>query len=166
MDKNLISKTPNPTPETSPEEDIALLAIEALEARTVDPNPKPWSPSPRPKAAVLAEPVPIIQPVPIAVVHPEPAKIVKPQVIKSTELVPKIVVKAKPEVVVAPPVVIEKIKKPSTPAEEMAEALANAPAMSYFQFFLRQHTPRKAFIIIGMAVIVVGLVTAVYFAVR
>ena len=46
MDKNSISKTPIPTPETSPEEDATLLAIEALEARTVDPNPKPWTPTP------------------------------------------------------------------------------------------------------------------------
>ena len=166
MDKNLISNTPNPTPETSPEEDIALLAIEALEARIVDPNPEPWSPSPRPKAATLAEPEPVIQPQPVLVVRPEPTKTVKPQVIKSTEPVPKIIVKVKPETIVAPPIVIEKIKKPSTPAEEMAEALANAPAMSYFHFFLHQHTPRKAFIIIGMAVIAIALLTAAYFAIR
>jgi hypothetical protein len=166
MDKNPISKTPKPTPETSPEEDIALLAIEALEARAIDPNPEPWSPSPRPKAAVLAEPVPIIQLEPATVVRLEPVKIVKPLVIKSIEPMPKVIVKTKPEVVVTPPIAIEKIKKPLTPAEAMAEALANAPAMSYFQFFLRQHAPRKVFIIIGIAVVVIGVAAVIYFTVR
>jgi hypothetical protein len=147
MDKNSISTAPIPTPETSPEEDATLLAIEALEARTVDPNPEPWTPTPRTTHALPVKPS--------KEEHTGPLKSSKPVTI--TKVVD-------PVVLIAP--IAEKPKKPATPAEEMAEELANAPAMSYFQFFWHQNKPRKPFIIIGIAVIVIGLVAGAYFVTK
>jgi hypothetical protein len=175
MDKSSTPKNAVPTPQTSPEEDATLLAIEALEARIVDPNPKPWSPSPRPKPAPvkLAPSIPpkvqrVIEPV---IAPPTPLVVVpvaKPIQLKPIQVKaePKEVIGTGPLVVIKAPVVPEKPKKPATPAEEMAEELAHAPAMSYFQFFLHQTKPRKAFIIIGITFIAIGIGAGVYFAIR
>lgn len=173
MDKNSISKTPIPTPETSPEEDATLLAIEALEARTVDPNPKPWTPTPRtahvlpakPSKMDHTEPLKTSKPVAITKIA-DPVSTVVPQQIIRVRPEPQAAIAKKPEPVVLKATIAEKPKKPTTPAEEMAEELANAPAMSYFQFFWHQNKPRKPFIIIGIAVIVIGLVTGAYFVIK
>jgi hypothetical protein len=176
MDKNSIPKNAVPTPETSPEEDATLLAIEALEARSVDPNPEPWSPSPRPMPAAMEKPAPsvplkvpqVIEPVIVAKVPLVVVPAAKPIQLKpiQAKAEPKEVIGTGPLGIVKAPVVPEEPKKPATPAEEMADELARAPAMSYFQFFLHQTKPRKAFIIIGIAVVAIGLGASVYFAIR
>lgn len=162
MDKNSTPNNPASAPQTSPEEDTTLLAIEALEARSVDPNPEPWSPTPRPAPI----PTPIVAAKPLPIVQPEPSKVARPAPLQVMSPEPKVIVKTKPEPVAPAPIVLEKPKKPLTPAEEMAEELANAPARSYFQFFLHQSKPRKVFIIISIAIVIIGIGIGAYLALR
>lgn len=162
MDKSSIPNSAVPDQATSPEEDATLLAIEALEARSVDPNPRPLNAPPReipvperPIAApvtpkviepVITAPKPVVQPTPI-VIQPVPKPPIAP--------------------VPAPaPVVAPKPKRHATPSEEMAEELAGAPASFGFQFFANQKPPRKPFIVVGIIVIVIGIGVAAYFTSR
>lgn len=164
MDQKSSLNSAVPDQTTSPEEDATLLAIEALEARTVDPDPRPLN-------APRETPVPPRQtPAPIA-----PPKPIEPIVIKPVAPTPKPDVTPIPIVTAAPtpaPVPRQvtpapKPKHPSTPSEEMAEELEGAPATSSgFQFFTNQKPPRKPFIIIGIAVVIVGIGVAAYFTTR
>jgi hypothetical protein len=127
-------------------------------------------------------PTPVQQPTPAAtpVVKPEPPKVIEPIVPPIAPVVatpppkppkpvevkqdPKVVIGTGPVIQTRTPPVVVKPKKPATAAEEMAEELAHAPAMSYFQFFMHQNKPRKVFIIAGIAVVVIGLGVGAYFA--
>jgi hypothetical protein len=149
-----------PVETVSPEEDATLLAIEALEARSVDPDPRPLN-APR-KVAVPPRKVPVAPPVPVKVIEPViPPHAPVPQPITPPQPAP-IVIKAEPKPIALPP----KPVKPATPAEAIADALAHAPVTKGFQFFLNQHAPRKPFIIIGVVVIVIAAGVAAYFTLR
>jgi hypothetical protein len=174
MDKNSTSTNPVPDQTTSPEEDATLLAIEALEARSVDPNPRPWN-APR-EIPVPARPAtPPVAPKVIEPVVPNPAT----QTLQShTELkvaplhanvqpAPAEIKLTPPPVAPTPaPVTKPQPKKHATPSEEMAQELATAPTSKAFQFFINQKPPRKPFIIIGSIVVVIGLGVAAYFTLR
>jgi hypothetical protein len=125
-----------PTPLT-PEEDATLLAIESLEAKTVDiPTAKP---TPRP---VVAPPVKPIIPVAPVVAPPAPKT-----------LVPK---------PMTPPTT-----PPATDiASEIAAALASAPVQSKqsrFNPFARQRISKKPIIVIAIILLLAGLIAGGYF---
>jgi hypothetical protein len=158
MNPNDTPTSPEPPIPASPEDDPRLQAIEALEARVVDPNPGPLdldklgakpvvTPAPLPN---VPAPDPVVQPVPV-----------KPR-LETTALQAPIT--PAPEKPIAPPQVpIQEVKKveekpkvPKTPAAEMAEELANAPATRPpFQFFLHQKASRQQ---IYIAVAIIGVI--------
>ena len=153
MDQDPISNKAVPVQQTSPEEDAALLAIEALEAQSVDlDTPK--------SAPAVSIPTPAPKPTPIP---PKPTEVIKPVAVVGT---PAPAVIPKP-VAVAPtpkPEIAPQQKKPSTPAEEIAEALSSdTPGPKRFQFFINQKPPRLPFVIGGIVAVVVGLGVAAYF---
>lgn len=149
-------------PTINPEDDVALQAIEALEAQSIDPNPEPFIPVSRPAPMVAPRPTPA----PVAP-KPKPVEPVKPVVV--TPIVPKIpapVAKPAPTPTVAPAPPKQEVKpkptapdvvapkKPKKPAEAIAEALANAPETVPYRPFVKQKLQAKPFII-GAAVFVV-----------
>lgn len=171
MDQQSHPNSGAPVQTTSPEEDATLLAIEALEARSVDPNPKPLN-------APIETPEPVVQPTP-ALVPPTPPtpKVIEPVLTRPVSEPPKpIAIVPKPAPVIAQPSITPesnptpiaplKPKKRGTPSEEMAEELASAPATSRYQFFAGQKAPRKPFIIIGLIVIVIAIGVAAYLTLR
>jgi len=155
-----------PIQSTSPEEDATLQAIEALEAITVDLHPKPLTP---------ATPL-VSKPTPVAITPPLIKQVIGPVVQRTPVVTPA----APPAPATsAPAVSIDKPfqppsppkHRPSSPAEAIAEELANAPPTSakdsLFQPFLRQLPSKKRLvtaIIIGSSVVV--LATAGYFVLR
>jgi len=159
---------PPPNEMTVPEEDATLLAIEALEARTVDPDPKPLN------APVTASVVPPPAPVPPKVVEPV-VKPVTPAPVQPVKPTPPAAPKPAPVAPVAPPKTIAEVKpaqaptippkpkKPATPSEKMAEELTHAPTTKGFQFFANQKPPRKPFIIVGIILILIAAGVAYYF---
>jgi len=155
MDQDSIPSSATPVPQTSPEEDATLLAIEALEAQSVDLDaPKPAL---QPQATVPA-PTPQLVPAP-----PKPAEEIKPVGVVNA---PAPVAVPQPVTVAQPPKAepIPAPKKPSTPAEEIAEALSSdTPGPKRFQFFTNQKPPRLPFVVGGIIAIVVGLGVAAYF---
>jgi hypothetical protein len=149
-----------PVDTVSPEEDAILLAIEALEARSVDPDPRPLN-APR-EVAVPPRPAPVAPPMPVKVIEPVipvPTPVLRP--ITPPQPAP-IIIKEAPKPIALPP----KPVTPVTPAEAIADALAHAPATKGFQFFLNQHAPRKPFIIIGAVVIVIAVGVGAYLILR
>jgi|GEM_PF-1878923 len=179
MDQNSKAKDAAAAQSLSPEEDSTLLAIEALEARDIDPNPRAFN-APRdipvpPRAAPQAQAPKVIEPITPA---PTPAPVEKPVIHKTVVIEPPkpvakptpVEVKPQPKapepapapVVVTPP----KPKKPATPSEEMAEELAHAPSTSGFQFFLHQKAPRRPFVIVAVIVVLIGIGAAAFFATR
>jgi hypothetical protein len=173
MDQSSIPNNTVPVQTTSPEEDATLLAIEALEARTVDPNPRPLN-APReipvpPRVAPTPPVTPkVIEPIiaKLAASAPKPIAVPKPALVPIKTTATVIISEPKIVDVVPVPVTPPKPKKSSTPAEEMAEELAAAPASRGFQFFINQKPPRRLFIIVGIIVVLVGAGVAVYFATR
>jgi len=166
MDSDSLSKKAPPVQQTSPEEDATLLAIEALEAQSVDlDRPKVEAPAPAPTPAVVVPPAPkqapirtvvperIVAPTPVAPV-PEPAKIP----VAAPKPVPTPVAPVAPK-----PIAPVRPKAPATPAEEIAEALASdEPAPKRFQFFLNQKPPRKPFVIGGLILVLIALGVGAY----
>ncbi|HEY8886139.1 MAG TPA: hypothetical protein VIM31_01415 [Candidatus Microsaccharimonas sp.] len=172
MDQNSTPNNSPPAQSSSPEEDTTLLAIEALEARTVDPDPRPLN---APREIPVPErhiPTPTVTPKVIEPIIAKPAPSApQPVTAAQTPIEVKptpIIVNPAPKVVNLPPapIVPPKPKKPATPSEEMAEELASAPSLSGFQFFANQKAPRKPFIIVGIAVVIIGAGVAAYFATR
>jgi hypothetical protein len=176
MDSSSIPNSAAPVQQTSPEEDATLLAIEALEAQSVDPNPEPLIRDPRDMVAPRTIPTPPVVPKSVQVIEPvipptapALAPIAVPEPVTPIELTPEPIPEPAPIVETAPapvtpePVVPEKPKKPATTAEEMADELAHAPATSPFQFFLHQKPPRTPFIILGVVVLLIGAGVAIYF---
>lgn len=160
MDPDSLSKKAPPVQQTSPEEDATLLAIEALEAQSIDlDTPKPPAPVP------AAPPTPVAQPVkpevPVAPQPPKPAPTPPtPKPVVVTPPQPKIIAKPIPT-----PKSVEKPapKKATTPAEKIAEALASdEPAPKRFQFFANQKPPRTPFIVVGIILVVIGLGVGAY----
>jgi hypothetical protein len=75
MDQNSLSKIAPPVQQTSPEEDAKLLAIEALEAQSVDLDTptQPPAPMPEPQPIVTAPiPEPVEPTAPVAPPQPAP----------------------------------------------------------------------------------------------
>lgn len=181
MDQNSLPNTSKLVQTTSPEEDTVLLAIEALEARSVDLHPRPLN-SPRqgpvpPRPVVVAMPAgPKVMDAVIAPSAPSAPLIPKPIIPKVTVPEPKPVeikpphkaVKLAEKPVSPPPAPAPpaKPKKPATPSEEMADELAHAPVSLGFQFFTNQKPPRKPFVIIGIAVVLIGIAVAAYFSIH
>lgn len=168
MDQPSPTNSKVPVQTTSPEEDATLLAIEALEARSVDPNPRPLHaprdvpvPERRP-ASIPTAPTPTVVPPTPKVIEPIVAKpIIEPPVVIAPISAPA-PVQPKPQVAPAH-IIPAKPKKKGTPSEEMAEELASAPASSGFQFFANQKPPRKPFIIVGLVLIVIAIGVGAYF---
>ena len=138
----------DPANPLSIEDDPVLQAIEAHEARPEDLYPKPVPPVATPIPAPEPEPTPepILEVIPEVV--PEPAtKVIQP----APETIPVINQPVQQAEVAKP-------KKPLTPAEKIAEEIANNPATrAPFQFFIHQQVSKKATIII-FAIIAVILV--------
>jgi len=159
-----------PIQSTSPEDDATLQAIEALEAITVDLHPKPLQPATPPvtqPASVVATP-PLIKQVmgPVVQRTPAAAPVTQPAPAAPVPIPTPVTHTDKPPQPPLPPK-----HRPSTPAEAIAEELANAPPTSakdsLFQPFLRQLPSKKrlvAAIVIGSSVVV--LATAAYFVLR
>lgn len=178
MDKKSTTNSSVPDQATVPEEDATLLAIEALEARSIDPNPRPWNApreTPVPERPVVApaprviEPViskPVVQPPqtaskPVESIKPIETKPVTP-VTHTSPPTPAVDTKSVVKPVAPVPVVPPKPKKHLTTSEKIAEELANAPAPSRFQFFSYRNPPRKPFVIIGIIVVIIGIGVAAY----
>lgn len=141
MNRDSIPDSAPPMQTVIPEEDARLLAIEALEARSVDLNP----PQPR----VAPRPVPVAPHVTAPVTPHIPA--------------PLVGVGVKEPV----PASTKKPITPATPAEAIADALANGQSTTKrFQFFTYTKAPRKPFIIIGSIVVLIAIGVGVYFTVR
>ena len=159
MDQDSIPNKAVPVPQTSPEEDATLLAIEALEAQSVDLDaPKTQQPivAPAPLPPIVSKPA--VTSKPITITRPEPTAIPSPAPVKTPTVA--LIAPQKPAPVIKPPVP----KKPSTPAEAIAEALASdTPGPKRFQFFVNQKPPRMMFIVGGIIAILIGLGVAAYF---
>jgi len=147
----------NPVDQINAEDDPVLQAIEAIEARESDLEPKPIvAPvAPRPVVPVVA---PVVKPI---VVAPKPVITPTKPVIAPVKPPVAPIIPAKPIVVAAKPV-------PMTPSSRMAAELEKAPPMNtaklILQFFGR-HTPsKKPVIIIASIILVAALIAAGYFA--
>jgi len=150
----------DPANPLSIEDDPVLQAIEAHEARPDDVYTKhvPAVVTPTPVATPAPVPAPIPEPV-IAPTPPEPVVIapapapVTPTPTPAPATIP----------VINQPIqqkVVEKPKKPLTPAEKIAEEIANNPATKApFQFFIYKQVSKKTTIIIFViiAIILVGI---------
>ena len=158
MDPDSHSKKAPPVQQTSPEEDATLLAIEALEAQSVDLD------TPKPETSKPVEPVVVAAPVPTPIAAPpvpKPAPVAPRPVVAAPKPTPTPVQEQKKPV--PKPVAPVAPKKPLTPAEKIAEALASdEPAPKRFQFFLRQKPPRKPFVIGGLVLVLIALGVGAY----
>ena len=142
MDQKPTQSKTTPVQQTSPEEDATLLAIEALEAQSVDLD------APKVPAAPAQ-----VQVAPTLPTQPTPQQVTPPPVIKPVAAL---------KIPVQPPVVTP--VQPSTPAQAIAAALASdTPAPKRFQFFVNQKPPRKPFVIGGILAVLIGLGVAAYF---
>jgi len=150
------------------EDDPVLQAIEAIEARESDLEPKPivTPVAPRPVKPVAA-PAPVVKPAIITVkpvitpIKPVVAPI-KPPVAPVIAPIKPIVAAAKPVVVIAAPKPV-----PMTPSSRMAAELEKAPPLNtaklILQFFGRHAPSKKPVIIIVSVVLVAALIAAGYF---
>ncbi|MDB5160010.1 MAG: hypothetical protein JWO99_273 [Candidatus Saccharibacteria bacterium] len=142
----------------SPEDDATLQAIEALEARTVDPDPEPYTPSASRRPAPAITPKPVVAPIPVA------PKVMEPVLAKAA-VAATTVISAPPETPAAPQPV--KPSVPKTPAIEIAEELANAPATSPedapFQPFPKRKPSKKSLLAIVGVIVIIGLIIGGYF---
>jgi hypothetical protein len=169
MNPNDMPTSPEPPIPVSPEDDPNLQAIEALEARSIDPNPGPLDLDKLMKAApVPARPAQSVKPAATKLAPLRPQVAPRPAVQPATPVARPVatpIAAQKPveETVVVAPIkpiekpVVEKPKVPKTPAEEMSEELATIPSMRPpFQFFLRQKASRKQIgIAIGVLVVII-----------
>lgn len=151
----------NPLDDINPEDDVELQAIEALEARTVDPNPGPLRvptrhrDQPVPERVITPEPKPVekvIVPAPV-VEAPKPAKVIapvvappKPQPVAAPKVEPKIIQKPEPKAV------------PLTASAQMDNELAKAPplnvAQTIRQFFGKQKSSHPSAIIVVLVLLI------------
>ena len=157
----------------SPEDDATLQAIEALEARSIDPDPEPYIPRVAPRPVVTAKAV-IIEPRTVKMVAPTPApapKTMEPIITRTAVADAHNVVKhTTPTPTPAPkpsPQLLPKPKVHKTPAVEIAEELANAPPTipgdAPFQPFSKQKPSKKSLLIIVGVIMVLGLIIGGYF---
>ena len=160
MDQDSISKKAPPVQQTSPEEDATLLAIEALEAQSIDLD----TPAVQPAPAPVAPPQPVVvQPTP-APVAPTPIPTPKPAPTPAKPLPPATPLPPVRTAPVAAPTPAPAPEKPQTLSEKINEAISSdTPAPTKrFQFFINQKPPRKPFVIGGIVAIAVGLGVAAY----
>jgi hypothetical protein len=142
----------------NPEDDAMLQAIEALEARTVDPDPEPYTPSASRPPAPIIVPKPVVIPVPVA------PKVMEPVLAKAAVAATTVIANP-PEKPPAPKPVRPSV--PKTPAVEIAEELANAPATSPedapFQPFPKRKPSKKSLLAIVGVIVLIGLIIGGYF---
>jgi len=137
-------------PSISLEDDVALQAIEALEAQSIDPHPKPLiPPTPtEPIAPAVAPPTAVVEPV----AAPQP--VIEP-------IAPPVQPPVQPAApAIAQPAPIPERPTPSDPASKMAAELANAPAkVQSFHFFIDQkrHIKPVPTALAGLGVIALGV---------
>lgn len=172
MATDQIPVNPTPTQPMSPEDDATLQAIEALEARSIDPNPEPYVPRVAPRSVITATTV-IIEPRVVKVVAPMPApapKTMEPIITKTSAATAHVVVKhttpAPMPAAMPSPQLPPKPKVHKTPAVEIAEELANAPPTvpgdAPFQPFSKQKPSKKSLLIIVGVILVIGLIVGGY----
>jgi len=140
----------------SPEDDAMLQAIEALEAQTVDPDPKPLVPeTPVTPAPVVVTPAP--EPIPTPVITPAPVP------------TPLTVIEPTPVTTEAPtaPITPEPATAPTDPSSAIAAALARGPETttpkSTYQPFPKKKLGKKPLLIILAIILVAGLGVGGYF---
>ncbi len=157
-----------PSQPISPEDDATLQAIEALEARSIDPDPEPYIPRVAPRPVVTATPV-IIEPRAVKVIAPTPApapKTMERIITKTSVATAQVVVKHTAPTPTPAPQVLPKPKVHKTPAVEIAEELANAPPTvpgeAPFQPFSKQKPSKKSLLIIVGVILVLGLIVGGY----
>lgn len=164
MNPNDASKPTDSDVPINPEDSPRLQAIEALEAREVDPNPKPFDPNSlraQPhmhKAAPAPEPKSVEPPKTIEPIKPVvPAEPVAPVAATPGEPVSK-------QAEAPAPKPAPKPKRPKTLPEEMAEELATLPpTRAPFQFFHDQNGLRKNRVIATVGISAALLAIAVVF---
>jgi len=154
----------NPLDDINPEDDVELQAIEALEARTVDPNPGPLRvparhrDQPVPERTVMPEPKPVDKPIEKPVVKAPVPPVIKPQPVKVT---PPVVEVVKPEPKPEPKAA------PLSTSDKMNNELAKAPplnvAQTIRQFFGKQKASHPSVIIVAI-IIVILIAVGGYFA--
>ena len=160
----------DPANPLSLEDDPVLQAIEAHEARPDDvytkrvPTPPVAAPAPEPISVPIPEPIPepvVVGPTveikpapteeaPVAAPAPQTPPPKPPEALKPTpETIP----------VMNQPIQqkeVEKPKKPLTPAEKIAEEIANNPATKApFQFFIHQEVSKKTLIVVFAIIFVI-----------
>ena len=169
MATDLIPVNATPSQPISPEDDATLQAIEALEARSIDPDPEPYIPRVSSRPVVTATPV-IIEPRSIKMVAPTPApapKTMEPIITKTAVATAQGVVKNTTPTAMPAPQVPPKPKVHKTLAVEIAEELANAPPTvpgdAPFQPFSKQKPSKKSLLIIVGVILVLGLIVGGYF---
>jgi len=132
-------------PSMSLEDDVALQAIEALEAQSVDPNPKPLIPDEStviPEVGIAPAPPAPVQPQPVAPT-PQPQPIITPT----------------PAPVVQPTL--------SDPASKMAAELANAPTkVQTFHFFITQKRHIQPALLAILIIVAVAAAAGIYYVVQ
>jgi len=142
-------------PSISLEDDVALQAIEALEAQSVNPNPRPLIPEDPVVPETVIEPVKPVPMPPIPVAAPEPATVITPAQ-------PAIQPDVQPPITVAPEPPV-----PADPASKMAAELANAPARTQtFRFFVNQKRQLRPIPIAILVTILIGIGVVTYTLVR
>lgn len=171
------SNKPQPQQALSPEEDLALLAIEAREAREGDLDRPFARPGPRvqPRPVAPRTTAPRATPLVIEPVLP-PTPVAPTPVVVTPQLHPKPAPKptpAKKPVVVTPPEPIRP-PKPKQPAEphwkhstDIVEVLADAPAVvssrGLFKPFANQVRSHKGAYVAIAAVVIISLTVVLYF---
>ena len=142
----------------SPEDDAMLQAIEALEAQTIDPDPKPLVPeTPATPAPVIATPAAAPEPAPAPVVTPPPVA------------TPLTAIEPTPVTTEAPtaPLTPESSTTPTDPSSAIAAALARGPEattpQSTYQPFPKKKLGKKPLLIILAIILVAGLGVGGYF---
>ena len=158
-----------PSQPISPEDDATLQAIEALEARSIDPDPEPYIPRVAPRPVVTATAV-IIEPRTVKIVTPVPVpirKTIDPIITKTAIVTAQDIVKHTTPIPTPAPQLPPKPKVHKTPAVEIAEELANAPPTlpgdAPFQPFSKQKPSKKSLLIIVGVILVLGLIVSGYF---
>jgi len=142
-------------PSISLEDDVALQAIEALEAQSVNPNPRPLIPEDPVVTETVIEPVKPVPMPPIPVASPEPPTVITPAQ-------PAIQPDVQPPITVAPEPPV-----PADPASKMAAELANAPARTQtFRFFVNQKRQLRTIPIAILVIILIGIGVVTYTLVR
>jgi len=165
----------DPANPLSLEDDPVLQAIEAHEARPDDVYTKRVPPPPVAPPAPEPIPVPTPEPEPVVVgptveIKPAPTEEAPAATPAPQVPPPKLPEPPKPTPETIPVInqpiqqkEVEKPKKPLTPAEKIAEEIANNPATKApFQFFIHQEVSKKTLIVVFAIIFVILVGIGVY----